>query len=114
MGYVDYCFRSAFLVGIEVGGVRFGCRGSVVICVIVVCLCLKVVFKLKTYWNPFFQMFSNLYQVLRVSVLDLGCEIEEKHQVEATEHGHGLVPGHVCKAYVSLRMKEDLHWDATA
>ena len=46
--------------------------------------------------------------------MDLGCEIEEKLQVGATEHGHGLMLGRMSKACVDLGKKEKLLWAATA
>ena len=46
--------------------------------------------------------------------MDLGCEIEEKLQVGATKHGHGLMLGRVSKAFVDLGTKEKLLQAVTA
>ena len=47
-------------------------------------------------------------------MMDLGWEMEEKLQVGATEHGHGLMLGRVSKACADLGMKEKLLRAATA
>ena len=46
--------------------------------------------------------------------MDLGCEIEEKLQVGATEYGHDLMLGRVSKACANLGTKEKLLRVATA
>ena len=52
--------------------------------------------------------------MLKVSILDLGCEMEQKYQVRSTEHGHGIALGRVSEMYVVLWIKEVLHWATTA